>query len=88
MCSDAPKATQVPIVLPELGSRGQPIQFVQWLVRAGDHVLEQDRVAEVLLGGVLFHVTAPAEGIIHHLIESEDVLIRPGDTLGSITRSA
>jgi biotin carboxyl carrier protein len=56
-------------------------------VNNGDHVLQHDRVAEVLVGGMLFHVTSPAEGTVQHAIESEGARLRPGDPLGFVHTS-
>jgi len=85
MCSDTNDTSLVPILLPDLGAEGQPIRLAQWLVDNGDHVLEHDRVVEVLLGGVLFHVPSPAEGTVQHAVESEGTLLHPGDILGRVS---
>ncbi|MBX3436449.1 MAG: lipoyl domain-containing protein [Planctomycetaceae bacterium] len=82
--SSARDAPTVPIVVPDLGAKDQPIRFAQWLVKSGDDVLEQDRVVEVLVSGVLFYVAAPAEGTVHHTIESPGAPLHPGDILGTI----
>jgi pyruvate/2-oxoglutarate dehydrogenase complex dihydrolipoamide acyltransferase (E2) component len=60
---------------------------VQWLVDVGMHVEEGDRVAEVLTGGVLFHVPAPASGNLVMVVRGDGALIEVGDMLGVI-RSA
>ena len=73
-----------PIVLPNLGAQEHQIRLVQWLVDTGDRVLEGDRVAEVLVGGVLFHVAAPAEGVVQRTIESEGTPLDSHAQLGFI----
>ncbi len=73
-----------PIVLPDLGASGQPIRLAQWLIESGDGVIEGDRVAEVLVGGMLFHVSAPADGVVTRLIDTEGALLTPATTLGFI----
>ncbi len=75
---------KTPITLPDLGSDDQPIRLVQWLVDTGDHVLEGDRAAEVLVGGVLFHVPSPAEGTVERLVNTGDAPLRPDTELGHI----
>lgn len=60
------------------------MQFGQWLVDSGEFVLAQDRVAEILVGCVLFHVSAPAEGILQHVVEREGIRLRPRETLGFV----
>lgn len=80
--SDADVKT--PIVLPDLSAGDEQIRLVQWLVDTGDHVLEGDRVVEILVGGVLFHVAAPAEGVVQRTIESEGTPLDSHAQLGFI----
>jgi hypothetical protein len=49
-------------VVPDVQSGGQPIHFVQWLVEPETYIHAGDRVAELLISGVLFHVESPADG--------------------------
>lgn len=63
----------VPIGLPELGTPHATLSL--WHVRPGDRVIEGDRVAEVLIPGAIFDVSAPANGV---LVER---LAMPGDRL-------
>ncbi len=79
------EAGRIPIVLPDLGAEGESVRFAQWLVCNGGHVLQHDRVAEVLVGGILFHVTSPAEGAVQHLVEQEGQHLGTGDRLGFVT---
>lgn len=74
----------IPVLLPDLGAGDVPIRFAQWLVESGEPVMEHDRIAEVLVGGVLFHVASPAEGTLRHLVEREDTILRIGESLGYI----
>jgi len=53
---------QVPVQLSDVLSKDAPVRFVQWLVDNGDTVYQGERVAEVLSGGVLVYVVAPASG--------------------------
>jgi pyruvate/2-oxoglutarate dehydrogenase complex dihydrolipoamide acyltransferase (E2) component len=64
---------KVPIVLPDLGSPAARLSL--WYVRPGEAVYEGDRVAEVLIPGVVFDVAAPASGVLR------DRLALPGDAL-------
>lgn len=64
---------QVTITLPDLGS--QRVAFSLWHVRVGDRVTEGDRVAEVLIPGVTFDVSAPTSGRL------TETFVRPGDPL-------
>ncbi|MCA9073835.1 MAG: hypothetical protein KDA93_02290 [Planctomycetaceae bacterium] len=77
-----------PIILPDLGEGDQPIRLAQWLVESGDTVVEGDRVVEVLVGGVLFHVASPTDGVVRRTIESEGTLLVPGTELGLIVQES
>jgi pyruvate/2-oxoglutarate dehydrogenase complex dihydrolipoamide acyltransferase (E2) component len=48
--------------VPELGS--DRVTFSHWHVRVGDRVTEGDRVAEVLIPGAVFDVSAPVTGTL------------------------
>src|SRR4051794_39173200 len=70
------------IILPELGMR--PVVLSIWLVDAGDHVFEGDRLVEVLVNGATFDVPAPATGrlrVKHALAEDR---LTPGQVLGTV----
>ncbi|MGE0377723.1 MAG: biotin/lipoyl-containing protein [Planctomycetaceae bacterium] len=82
------KSRHIAIVLPDLGAGDQPVRFAQWLVKNGETVLEQDRVAEVVVGGVLFHVTSPAEGTLRHLVERAGAVLGPDEMLGFVVAIA
>ncbi len=84
MCEHVTETDRIPIVLPDLGAEDEPIRFAQWLVSNGGQVLEHDRVAEVLVGGMLFHVTSPAEGTVQHLVEQEGHRLDMGNRLGFV----
>ena len=86
MSSAADKSDGIPIELPDLGSGDAPVRLVQWLVDVGSEVIEGERLAEVLADGVLFHVAAPASGLLTGIEISRDVELRCGDTLGHIDR--
>lgn len=63
----------VPIAVPELGSPS--IRFSLWHVAVGDTVVEGDRVAELVIPGAIFDVSAPVSGT---LIERT---AQPGDAV-------
>lgn len=77
-----------PIILPDLGAGDQPIRLAQWLVESGDTVVQGDRVAEVLVGGVLFHVASPADGVVQRTIELEGMLLGSDAELGLIVQES
>lgn len=63
----------VPIAVPELGASS--IRFSLWHVAVGDAVVEGDRVAELVIPGAVFDVSAPVSGT---LVERT---AQPGDTV-------
>jgi pyruvate/2-oxoglutarate dehydrogenase complex dihydrolipoamide acyltransferase (E2) component len=71
----------VPVVVPELKA-GAPIRVVQWLVDPGTHVLAGDRVVEVVASGFLFHVEAPAEGVLSDVVRGGRAEVGVGEVLG------
>lgn len=70
-----------PIELPELGTAGEPAVLAVWLVDASDRVSRGDRVAEVVVSGVVFEVRAPADGRLQRLAVRADDVIPEGGVL-------
>ena len=73
---------QTEVVLPELGAA--PVRLSAWFADAGDHVLEGDRLVEVLIGGATFDVPAPATGRLAEKRAWPDDPIQPGQVLGLV----
>lgn len=84
MSSAAAESSGVPVQLPDLGVGDAPVRLVQWLVDAGDEVIEGERIAEVLADGVLFHVAAPASGMLKSILVSSGAQLNRNDLLGRI----
>lgn len=64
MSSSPDRAPLTPVVVPDLGTRSQPVQLVQWLIDPGTFVHAGDRIAELLVAGVVFHLPAPVNGVL------------------------
>ena len=73
---------RVPITLPDLGT--PRATFSLWYVRPGDRVFEGDRVAEVLIPGATFDVSAPATGVLAERLALPNDPLTPGQVLGWI----
>ena len=84
MSSASDDSAGTPIMLPDLGVGDAPIQLVQWLVEVGAEVIEGERVAEVLADGVLFHVEAPASGLLTLIFVSRGAELRNDVVLGHV----
>ncbi|MDB5311124.1 MAG: branched-chain alpha-keto acid dehydrogenase subunit [Gemmataceae bacterium] len=76
----------MPICVPELGSPRAVLSL--WYVRPGDRVSEGDRVAEVLIPGATFDVTAPASGVLGDRFVLPTDPVATGQTLGMIEEAA
>jgi pyruvate/2-oxoglutarate dehydrogenase complex dihydrolipoamide acyltransferase (E2) component len=70
------------ITLPELGS--PRVTFSLWYVRRGDRVFEGDRVAEVLIPGATYDVSAPATGRLAEQAAFPNDALSAGQVLGWI----
>lgn len=73
----------VPITLPDLGT--DAAVFSLWHVVPGERVFEGDRVAEILLPGVVFDVAAPATGTLSGRVARPRDRVAAGQILGTIT---
>lgn len=75
-------ATRRPIALPDLGT--EHIRFSLWYVEAGASVDQGDRIAEVLIPGATYEISAPASGrLVARNVHPNDPLT-PGHVLGEI----
>jgi pyruvate/2-oxoglutarate dehydrogenase complex dihydrolipoamide acyltransferase (E2) component len=74
----------VPVIVPELDSPTSPVQFVQWLVDPGTTLHTGDRIAELLVAGVVFHLSAPVDGVLSRATVRAHTPVGIGDVLGWI----
>ncbi len=72
------------IVVPDLGCAGMTLVLSLWLVPEGSEVVEGDRVAEILAGGVTVDLGAPATGRLVRLLVDEDDVVAPGAVVAEI----
>ena len=72
----------MPITVPELGS--DRASFSVWHVNVGDRVTEGDRVAELLIPGATFDVSAPATGRLAERTAQPGDGVRAGQVIGTI----
>jgi pyruvate/2-oxoglutarate dehydrogenase complex dihydrolipoamide acyltransferase (E2) component len=76
------ESRRVPITVPELGS--ERAAFSLWHVAVGDRVTEGDRVAELLIPGAVFDVSAPATGVLAERTAQPNDPLTTGQVLGAI----
>ena len=84
MSSSPHDPVRVGVVVPELDAPKSPVQLVQWLVDPGTPVQQGDRIAELLVAGVVFHLAAPADGILSSTAVRDHSPTRIGAVLGWI----
>jgi pyruvate/2-oxoglutarate dehydrogenase complex dihydrolipoamide acyltransferase (E2) component len=82
--SSTNNAALVPVTVPELDSRTRSLQLVQWLVDPGAPVHAGDRIAELLVAGVVFHLPSPTDGVISQVAIRAHSRVGIGDVLGWI----
>ncbi len=72
----------VPVTVPELGAARAA--FSLWHVRIGDRVTEGDRVAEVLIPGAVFDISAPTTGVFTERGVQPGDALRAGQVIGAV----
>lgn len=72
----------MPITVPELGS--DRATFSLWHVQVGDRVTEGDRVAELLIPGAVFDVSAPVSGVLAERTAQPNDALTTGQVLGAV----
>ncbi|WP_166820279.1 biotin/lipoyl-containing protein [Thalassoroseus pseudoceratinae] len=75
----------IPVCVPDLGQDDRPANVCNWLVEPGDAVEEGDRLAEVVLPGIVFYVSASASGTFLQQERSQGASVFRGDCLGFIS---
>jgi pyruvate/2-oxoglutarate dehydrogenase complex dihydrolipoamide acyltransferase (E2) component len=74
----------VDVTVPELGTAGGAVEFVTWLVLPESEVIPGERIAELLTHGILFHLEAPAAGVLTDLRVSTGMTVEEAETIARI----
>jgi pyruvate/2-oxoglutarate dehydrogenase complex dihydrolipoamide acyltransferase (E2) component len=69
----------VPVVVPDLGTAGEPVSLSAWFVEPGESVEVGEPLFEVALPGISCDVAAPVSGRVSRLVKEIDTLVVPGD---------
>ncbi|HTU24274.1 MAG TPA: biotin/lipoyl-containing protein [Pirellulales bacterium] len=72
------------LVMPDLGMPGVTVVASGWLVEPGSHVVEGDRLLEVLAGCVTVDLPAPASGVLAEQLVYEDDELHVGQVLAIV----
>jgi len=78
----------IPLEMPDLGLSGQAITAGCWLAPAGAHVVQGDRLLELLAGEVVVDLPAPATGTLCERLVAEGDVVTHGQVLGVIDTGA
>jgi pyruvate/2-oxoglutarate dehydrogenase complex dihydrolipoamide acyltransferase (E2) component len=72
------------LVVPDVGVGCLPLLVSLWLVKEGSHVVEGDRVVELVCGGATVDLEAPVSGrLVRHLVD-EDAPVFPGVVIAEL----
>jgi pyruvate/2-oxoglutarate dehydrogenase complex dihydrolipoamide acyltransferase (E2) component len=74
---------QTAILLPDLGI--SPAILSVWYAERGEFVQEGDRVAEILVGGATFDVSAPSSGWLSERLAFVNQQLSAGEALGLLS---
>ena len=75
------------ICVPELSARNQKITLTNWLVAPGAALIEGERVAELLVGSVLFHVESENDGTLVRFLVGNGTELREGQPIAEMLQS-
>jgi pyruvate/2-oxoglutarate dehydrogenase complex dihydrolipoamide acyltransferase (E2) component len=73
--------SEIPIVLPDLGTGGAAVGVSAWFVEPGDVVEAGERILEVAIPGVTCDVSSPSAGRITRLVPDLDAQLLPGSVV-------
>jgi pyruvate/2-oxoglutarate dehydrogenase complex dihydrolipoamide acyltransferase (E2) component len=79
--------SDVPVLLPRLGSSMEEAIFVEWLHADGDHVQADEPICVIETDKVDAEVVAPATGVLGSLLASPRETIPVGAELARISTS-
>jgi len=70
--------SEIPIVLPDLGTEGSTVGVSAWFVETGDLVETGEKILEVVIPGMTCDVCSPAAGRIARVVAELDDRLMPG----------
>ena len=76
---------EVEVKIPEFGESISEATIVSWLKNEGDHVKEDEALAELETDKVSTELTAPQSGVLSKIRQSSGAVVRVGDIVAVIT---
>ena len=77
----------IPVQVPDLGFNELPVRLGAWLIDVGDSIEAGDRLAELIVPGLVCEVTAPVSGTLRGLECATGAQVQPGQILCQIEPS-
>lgn len=74
----------VSVIVPDLGVAGRPVRFVGWLVPHRAHLIPGERIAELVVEGMDFHLEADVEGMLIERTAAPGDILNAGVVIGRI----
>ena len=76
---------RIDVRVPELGAdQDGLITVCLWHSHVGDELFQGDRLVELLVGQIVFDVTAPSTGHLKEIHAFENTQVKPDDLLATI----
>lgn len=72
------------VVVPKLGVDRQPITLVNWLVSPGSSIIAGERIAELLVDSILFHLESEYDGKLERLLVPTGSQVKAGEAIAEI----
>lgn len=71
--------------VPTLGTGDRPVRLVNWLVSVGAKVISGERVAELLVDSVLFHLESDVNGTLTEFLVPTGREVFEGEPIATLT---
>ncbi|WP_437191256.1 hypothetical protein [Planctomicrobium sp. SH527] len=84
MNQDPFSANVVSLALPDLGTGDLPIRFLTWLVPVDSQVITGERIAEILVDGIVFCVESDHDGVLITQSAHPGIILKPNAVIGRV----
>lgn len=72
------------VKVPNLYSEGVPIKHMNWTTPIGSSVIAGERIAELLIDSVLFHLESDGEGILTKYLVPSGAIVEEGQAIAEL----
>lgn len=87
MIADRTRVMSIPICVPRLEPRNEPVHVGTWLVEIGQHVESGDRLVELEIPGMVYVVSAESSGTIESIEQQPGCPVEKGEILAWLETS-